>query len=104
VNVGTAEAPLLRYPVIAPVLVLVGVLMMGAVRRIDWDDLSCAIPAFLAIIAMPVSDSPTEGIAWGFIAWSALSLLPGQTQRATPLVHAIALLFVGYYAMPIVLG
>ncbi len=97
VNVGTAEAPLLHYPVIAPVLILVGVLMMGAVRKIDWDDLSCAIPCFLAIIAMPLSGSPTEGIAWGFIAWSILSLLPGQRGRSTPLVHAIALVFVAYY-------
>ncbi|MEW6071162.1 MAG: NCS2 family permease [Planctomycetota bacterium] len=99
VNVGSAAAPLLHYPVIAPVLVLVGVLMMGAVRRIDWDDLSQAIPAFLAMIAMPLSGSPTEGIAWGFLSWSVLSLLPGRRRTAPPLLHAISLLFVVYYVV-----
>jgi len=53
------------YPVIAPALVIVGVYMMKGVRDIKWDEPTESIPAFLALISMPVTFSITEGIAFG---------------------------------------
>lgn len=50
----------------APALIVVGVLMMGAVRNIDWDNLGLAVPAFLTIITMPLTFSISNGIAMGF--------------------------------------
>jgi AGZA family xanthine/uracil permease-like MFS transporter len=54
------------YPVVAPALILVGALIIGTVRDIDWRDPTEAIPAFLTIIVMPLAVSITEGVAF---AW-----------------------------------
>jgi AGZA family xanthine/uracil permease-like MFS transporter len=56
------------YPIVAPALILVGVLMMDGVRHIKWEDPVDAIPAFLTIITMPLTVSITHGIAFGFVA------------------------------------
>ena len=97
VDVGAGDAPELRYPVIAPVLVLVGVLMMGAVRRIDWEDLVEAIPAFLTLVVMQLSVSITDGIASGFLSYSLLSAVSGRLRTTSPAVHLFALLFLLRY-------
>jgi AGZA family xanthine/uracil permease-like MFS transporter len=97
VNVGTLESPVLRYPLIAPALLLVGASMMRSAQRIPWSDPAAAIPCFLAIVVMPLSLSITDGIAWGFVGWSLLSLV---ARRSDPwLVHAFAVLFVLRYAL-----
>jgi AGZA family xanthine/uracil permease-like MFS transporter len=83
------------YPVLAPVLILIGALMLRAVRRIDWSDTSQAIPCFLTIAVMPLSFSITEGIGWGVIAWSLLSL--ASRRRSAPAVHVLAAVFVLRY-------
>ena len=97
VNIGSGDAVVMRYPVIAPVLVLVGVLMFGAVRRIDWDDFAEAIPAFLTVIMMQLTVSITDGIAWGFVSYSALSVFAGRAGRTSGFVHAFAVVFVLRY-------
>jgi AGZA family xanthine/uracil permease-like MFS transporter len=98
IGAGVAVGPdALRYPVIAPVLVLVGVLMAGSLKKIDWDDLALAIPAFLTIVVMQLSVSITDGIAWGFIA-SSICAVAADRARTTPLlVHAIAVVFLLRY-------
>ena len=98
VVVASGDAEVLRYPVIAPVLVIVGALMMGALADVAWEDGAQAVPAFLTAFLMPLTFSITEGIAWGFIATSLLSLVPGARVQAGPLVHVFALLFVLRYA------
>lgn len=59
----------------APALILVGVLMMGAVRNIDWDHIGLAIPAFLTIITMPLTYSISNGIAVGFTFFVVINTL-----------------------------
>ncbi len=54
------------YPVVAPALILVGTMMVRGVRRIDWDDPTEALPAFLTLMVMPLAVSITDGIAFGF--------------------------------------
>ena len=54
----------------APALIIVGFYMMGAVVKINFEDMSEAIPSFLCIIAMPLAYSISEGIAIGVISWT----------------------------------
>jgi len=81
------------YPIVAPALVLVGVMMMEGVRRIRWDDMTEAIPAFLAIVAMPLTVSITDGIAFGFIASAVLKPATGRGRELDWLTYVFAALF-----------
>jgi AGZA family xanthine/uracil permease-like MFS transporter len=85
------------YPVVAPALVLVGTMMMGAVRTIAWDDPTEGIPAFLTIVIMPLALSITDGIAFGLIAYAVLKLATGRGAEAHPLMYLFALLFLARY-------
>jgi AGZA family xanthine/uracil permease-like MFS transporter len=87
------------YPIVAPALILVGVMMMESVRRILWDDFTEALPAFLAIIMMPLSFSITDGIAFGFIAYAVLKPATGRGRELSPLAYVFAILFVVRYAL-----
>lgn len=86
-------------PVIAPALVLVGSMMMKCVKFIDWDDLTESIPAFLAIVVMPLTLSITEGISFGFISYVLLKLAAGQGRRVHGLIYGFAALFVLRYVL-----
>jgi len=88
---------LVLHPVIAPALIIVGYLMMKSVRQIDWDDLTEAIPAFLAIIIMPLTASITEGIAFGFVSYAILKLATKQGRKVHPLVYLFSVLFIVRY-------
>jgi AGZA family xanthine/uracil permease-like MFS transporter len=92
-----AEGGVTLYPVIAPALIIVGSFMFRGIARIDWDDIGEALPAFITILIIPLTFSITEGIAFGFIACSALSAVRGRWRRVHPLVHGIAGLFVVRY-------
>lgn len=89
------------HPIIAPPLVIVGFLMMNSVRFIKWDDVTEALPAFFALIIMPVTFSITEGIAFSFIACSLLKLITGRVKEVHWLVHLFSILFIiRYIIMP----
>ncbi len=99
VNVGSEVAPVIKYPIIAPVLILIGSMMMPAVRKIAWDDLSEAIPAFLCMVVMQFAFSIAAGIAWGFIAYAVLKLVTGRPRDAHPIVYLFAVLFLAMYVL-----
>ncbi len=84
-------------PVIAPPLIIVGFLMMKCVSRIDWNDVTEAIPAFLAIVIMPMTLNITEGIAFGFISYSLLKLVSGKRRDVHWIIYLFAVLFVLRY-------
>jgi AGZA family xanthine/uracil permease-like MFS transporter len=84
-------------PAIAPALIIVGYLMMRSVRFIDWDDLSEAVPAFLAIVITPLTQSIAEGIAFGFISYALLKLASGQGRKVHVLVYVFSALFILRY-------
>ncbi|HSH50553.1 MAG TPA: NCS2 family permease, partial [Bacteroidales bacterium] len=67
----------------APALVLVGVFMMAPISKIDWYKYDEAIPAFLAIILIPLTYSITQGIVWGMIIWTVLKLLNGKYKEVS---------------------
>jgi AGZA family xanthine/uracil permease-like MFS transporter len=62
----------------APALVLVGVFMMAPVMKINWSVYDDAIPAFLALILIPLSFSITQGILWSFLAWTVIKAALGK--------------------------
>jgi AGZA family xanthine/uracil permease-like MFS transporter len=85
------------YPAVAPALVLVGVMMMQSVRDIRWDDATESIPAFLAMIVMPLSLSITDGIAFGLISIVVLKAVTGRARELHGLVYAFAAVFLLRY-------
>ncbi|GAA4042236.1 NCS2 family permease [Nonomuraea soli] len=85
----------------APALVLVGALMMTAVRKIEWDDLDLAIPAFLTISLMPFTYSITNGVGAGVIAYTVIKAARGRLDQIHWLLWVISLIFVGYFGIGI---
>jgi AGZA family xanthine/uracil permease-like MFS transporter len=83
----------------APVLVIVGALMMSQVRDLEWDDMSLAIPAFLTIAFMPFTYSITNGIGAGVISYVLLRMASGRRRDVHPLMWVIAAVFVVYFAL-----
>lgn len=83
----------------APALVIVGFLMLTAVTKIDFSDYTEAIPAFIAIIAMPFMYSISEGIAMGVISYVILKLVSGKAKDVTVLMYVLAVLFIVKYIL-----
>ena len=83
----------------APALIMVGFLMVGTVTeiRFDEDNITEAIPAYLAIIAMPLFYSISEGISMGIISYMLLNVAAGKAKKITPLMYVLAVLFVLKY-------
>jgi AGZA family xanthine/uracil permease-like MFS transporter len=83
----------------APALVVVGAMMIGQVRDIDFTQFSIALPAFLTIVVMPFTYSIANGIGVGFVSWVVLNAASGGIKRIHPLMWVVALLFVAYFAV-----
>lgn len=87
------------YPVIAPVMILVGAMMATGVRRIAWDDPTESIPAFLVIVGMPFTFNIATGLALGFISYPVIKLLAGRGREVSWLVYVLGAVFVGHLAL-----
>ncbi|HEU0121066.1 MAG TPA: NCS2 family permease [Bryobacteraceae bacterium] len=74
----------------APALILVGALMMAHTTEIEWSDLRDAIPAFLTIIAIPLTFSIANGLSLGFLSYALLQLLTGRGRQVAPFVYILA--------------
>lgn len=85
----------------APALVVVGFLMITSITKIDFHDYTEAIPAYVAIIAMPFMYSISEGIALGVISYVVINLAAGSAakKRISPLMYVLGVLFVVKYMM-----
>ena len=83
----------------APALIMVGFLMVGTVTeiRFELDNLTEAIPAYLAIIAMPLFYSISEGISLGIISYVLLNVAAGKGKSVKPLMYVLAVLFLLKY-------
>ena len=81
----------------APALVIVGVMMMGPVVKIDWDDFSESIPAFITVLMMPVAYSISDGILLGVISYVVLNALAGKFKKISPTMWVLAALFICKY-------
>ncbi|MEU5861791.1 NCS2 family permease [Nonomuraea sp. NPDC047529] len=87
------------YEAATPALVVVGFLMMTAIRDIDWDDYEIAIPAFLTIVVMPFTYSISNGIGAGFISYVLVKVVRGKAREVHPLLWGVTALFVLYFAI-----
>lgn len=77
----------------APALIIVGSLMMGSIAKINWNELDEAFPAFLIVLAMPLTSSIATGIALGFISYPLLKVAKGKWREVHPLIYVFAVLF-----------
>jgi len=76
-----------------PVLVLVGLMMMGSVRSIDFNNYSEAIPAFVCVLLMPLTYSISEGIVLGHLCYIFVNLLSGNFKKVTIGMYILAAFF-----------
>ncbi|MFW5985713.1 MAG: NCS2 family permease [Halanaerobiaceae bacterium] len=81
----------------APALIMVGALMLTNITKIDWDDFTEVLPAFLTLIVMPLAYSISDGIAVGFIAYPLIKILSGKNDEVHWLVYVLGILFVTYF-------
>lgn len=82
----------------APALITVGFMMVTAFLDIDRDDLSEAIPAFIAMVAMPFMYSIAEGISLGVISYTVINACTGRTKKVHPIMYILTILFILRYA------
>ncbi|MCP2339987.1 NCS2 family permease [Actinomadura rupiterrae] len=83
----------------APALVVVGALMMTHARKIDWEDLEIAVPAFLTIVLMPFTYSITVGVAAGVLSYTLLKLARGKVGEIHWLLYPLSLVFIAYFTL-----
>lgn len=85
----------------APALIIVGFLMVSSILKVDFDDATQSIPAFITLIAMPFMYSISEGIALGVISYVVINLCAGKEKRGTisVVMYILAALFVLKYIL-----
>ncbi|MCI6888084.1 MAG: NCS2 family permease [Lachnospiraceae bacterium] len=85
----------------APALIVVGFLMLTSITKIDFGDFTEAVPAYIAIIAMPFMYSISEGIAMGVISYVVVNLATGKAgeKKISPLMYVLAVLFILKYVV-----
>ena len=96
----TFLAPLVAiipYEAATPALIIVGFLMMTQIKKIDWDDLGIALPAFLTIILMPFTYNISVGIGAGFITHVLIRVFQGRGKEVHALLYLVSGLFMIYF-------
>ena len=81
----------------APVLIIVGMLMLEPVRNIDFDDATEAIPSFITLIIMPLAYYVAAGVMLGMISYVVINLFCGKFKKLTPMMYILAVLFLLKY-------
>jgi adenine/guanine/hypoxanthine permease len=82
----------------APALILVGALMCGAVARVRWHDFSEALPAFLTVLATPLTFSIATGLSLGLLSFTFIKVGTGKHREISPLIWVLTVLFLLRYA------
>jgi AGZA family xanthine/uracil permease-like MFS transporter len=81
----------------APVLIIVGLMMLEPIKNIDFSDYTESIPAFICIVVMPLAYSISDGILMGMIAYFLLNLVCGNFKKLTPAMIILSVLFILKY-------
>ncbi len=84
---------------VAPVLVLVGLMMMSAIIELDFNDYTESIPAFMCIVMMPLTYSIAEGIILGLLSYVFINALSGNLKKVSAGMYILAALFILKYVM-----
>ncbi len=82
----------------APALILVGALMCGSVARVRWDDFTEAFPAFLTLLATPLTFSIATGLSLGLLSFTFIKVGTGKYREISPLIWVLSVLFLLRYA------
>ena len=83
----------------SPALIVVGYMMLSSCAGIDWKDVGEALPAFLAIAAMPFTYSVSDGIMFGIISYTVINALAGNFRRIHWIMYVLTALFIAKYAL-----
>ncbi len=83
--------------IVAPALIIVGILMASSLSLIEWNKFEIAVPAFLTVIAMPLTFSIASGIAMGFIFYPVTMLAKGEGKKVHPIMYALFFVFILYF-------
>jgi adenine/guanine/hypoxanthine permease len=81
----------------APALILVGALMAESIARIQWSDFSDALPAFITMLATPLTFSIATGLSLGLISYTVVKIAAGKIREITPLIWILTVLFILRY-------
>ena len=92
-----ANSPILRYPILAPALILVGSMMLQIVRQLPWDEPTEYLPAFLTIVTIPFAFSISAGVALGFASYAAGKIVTGRWRECHWAIYLFAALFALQY-------
>lgn len=87
------------YPITAPVVILVGSLMMGQAGRIEWKDATEAIPAFVTLVLIPFTFNIAHGVAGGIVAYVLVKAGAGRRREVSWLMWALAAVLVSAYTL-----
>jgi AGZA family xanthine/uracil permease-like MFS transporter len=82
----------------APALILVGALMCGAIARVRWGDFTDAFPAFLTLVATPLTFSIATGLSLGLLSFTFIKVGAGRYREISPLIWVLSALFLLRYA------
>lgn len=84
---------------IAPILIIIGGLMITSIQQIPLNDFSEGFPAFLIIVMIPLTYSIADGIAFGFIAYPILKVALGKRKEVAPSMYIITCLFLAMFVL-----
>jgi len=82
----------------APALILVGALMCGSIAKVRWDDFSEAFPAFLTLVATPLTFSIATGLSLGLLSFACLKIGAGKYRDISPLIWVLSGIFLLRFA------
>ncbi|MEN2768108.1 NCS2 family permease [Ornithinibacillus xuwenensis] len=84
--------------VTAPALIIVGVMMATALKDIEWERFEIAVPAFLTVLAMPLTYSIATGIGIGFVFYPITMAVKGRAKEVHPVMYGLFIIFILYFA------
>ncbi len=87
-------AALIPAPATSAALVYVGIVMLGGLNKIDWNDISQMAPVSLMLLAMPISGSIGHGIGLGMVSYTTIKVISGKGKEVSILTYVISVLFV----------
>lgn len=87
---------------IAPILIIIGILMLGNIKKLDFSDLTESIPAIMIITIIPFTYSIADGMAFGFILYPFLKLVTGKAREVSAPMYVSAGMFIVYFIIGII--
>ncbi|MGE7878607.1 NCS2 family permease [Peribacillus muralis] len=87
---------------IAPILIIIGILMLGNIKRLDFSDLTESVPAIMVITIIPFTYSIADGMAFGFILYPFLKLVTGKAREVSAPMYVSAAMFIVYFIIGLI--